>query len=52
VRPLLTSSDMLLKNWIVRFTVYPRQRFARRDQSAFKVKSILKGAEYEGKPFV
>lgn len=32
---------------IFRFTVYPRPRFARRDQAAFKVKSILKGTEYE-----
>ncbi|KAF9445879.1 Serine/threonine-protein kinase [Macrolepiota fuliginosa MF-IS2] len=29
------------------FAVYPRPRTARRDQAAFKVKSILKGAEYE-----
>ncbi|TFK64222.1 kinase-like protein [Pluteus cervinus] len=29
------------------FTVYPRLRAARRDQAAFKVKSILKGTEYE-----
>jgi translation initiation factor 2-alpha kinase 4 len=34
-----------------RFTVYPRPRTARRDQPAFKVKSILKGTEYEGKPW-
>jgi hypothetical protein len=33
-----------------RFTVYPRPRTARREQPAFKVKSILKGTEYEGKP--
>ncbi|KAL9715583.1 eukaryotic translation initiation factor 2-alpha kinase [Leucoagaricus gongylophorus] len=29
------------------FVVYPRPRTARRDQAAFKVKSILKGTEYE-----
>ncbi|KAF9457367.1 kinase-like domain-containing protein [Collybia nuda] len=29
------------------FTVYPRPRTSRRDQHAFKVKSILKGTEYE-----
>ncbi|PFH46932.1 hypothetical protein AMATHDRAFT_7250 [Amanita thiersii Skay4041] len=29
------------------FTVYPRPRTGRREQSAFKVKSILKGTEYE-----
>ncbi|KAG6330107.1 hypothetical protein ID866_8983 [Astraeus odoratus] len=29
------------------FTVYPRPRTGRRDQAAFKVKSILKGTEYE-----
>lgn len=33
---------------ILRFTVYPRHRTARRDQPAFKVKSVLKGSEYEG----
>ncbi|KAG6843182.1 hypothetical protein H0H93_001956, partial [Arthromyces matolae] len=27
------------------FTVYPRPRSARRDQAAFKVKSILRGSE-------
>lgn len=32
-----------------RFTVYPRPRTARQNQPAFKVKSILKGTEYEGK---
>ena len=31
-----------------RFIVYPRARTARRDQPAFKVKSILKGTEIEG----
>ncbi|KAH7905298.1 kinase-like domain-containing protein [Hygrophoropsis aurantiaca] len=29
------------------FAVYPRPRTARRDQPAFKIKSILKGTEYE-----
>ncbi|KXN81004.1 Serine/threonine-protein kinase gcn2 [Leucoagaricus sp. SymC.cos] len=29
------------------FAVYPRPKTARRDQAAFKVKSILKGTEYE-----
>lgn len=29
------------------FTVYPRPRSTRREQAAFKVKSILKGTEYE-----
>ncbi|THH28609.1 hypothetical protein EUX98_g5583 [Antrodiella citrinella] len=29
------------------FIVYPRPRTARRDQPAFKVKSVLKGTEYE-----
>ncbi|EKM74744.1 hypothetical protein AGABI1DRAFT_109872 [Agaricus bisporus var. burnettii JB137-S8] len=29
------------------FAVYPRPRNARRDQAAFKVKSVLKGTEYE-----
>jgi hypothetical protein len=32
-----------------RFTVYPRPRTIRREQPAFKVKSILKGTEYEGR---
>lgn len=31
-----------------RFIVYPRPRNARRDQPAFKVKSVLKGTEQEG----
>lgn len=31
----------------VRFIVYPRPRNARRDQPAFKVKSVLKSIEYE-----
>ncbi|KAJ7186042.1 hypothetical protein C8R46DRAFT_937688 [Mycena filopes] len=31
----------------VLFSVYPRPRTGRRDQLAFKVKSILKGTEYE-----
>ncbi|KAL0961127.1 hypothetical protein HGRIS_006101 [Hohenbuehelia grisea] len=29
------------------FTVYPRPRSARRDQPAYKVKSLLKGTEYD-----
>ncbi|OCH91731.1 Serine/threonine-protein kinase [Obba rivulosa] len=29
------------------FIVYPRARIARRDQPAFKVKSVLRGTEYE-----
>lgn len=37
--------------YLIRFTVYPRPRGARRDQPAFKVKSILKGNEYERKPY-
>lgn len=31
-----------------RFSVCPRTRSARRDQPAFKIKSILKGTEYDG----
>jgi eukaryotic translation initiation factor 2-alpha kinase 4 len=31
------------------FSVYPRTRSARRDQPAFRIKSILKGTEYDGK---
>ena len=31
-----------------RFSVCPRPRSARRDQPAFKIKSILKGTEYDG----
>jgi hypothetical protein len=31
-----------------RFTVYPRPRSVRRDQPAYKVKSVLKGTEYDG----
>lgn len=30
------------------FIVYPRPRISRRDQLAFKVKSVLKGTEHEG----
>jgi translation initiation factor 2-alpha kinase 4 len=33
---------------VIRFAIYPRPRTARREQAAFKVKSILKGTEYEG----
>lgn len=31
-----------------RFSVCPRPRSARRDQPAFRIKSILKGTEYDG----
>ena len=31
-----------------RFSVCPRTRAARRDQPAFRIKSILKGTEYDG----
>jgi eukaryotic translation initiation factor 2-alpha kinase 4 len=31
-----------------RFSVSPRTRAARRDQPAFRIKSILKGTEYDG----
>ena len=31
-----------------RFSVCPRTRSARRDQPAFRIKSILKGTEYDG----
>lgn len=37
---------------LIRFTVYPRPRTGRRDQPAFKVKSILKGTEYEGSVWI
>lgn len=37
---------LLLKPF--RFAVYPRPRSARRDLPAFKVKSVLKGTEYDG----
>jgi translation initiation factor 2-alpha kinase 4 len=33
---------------VARFSVCPRPRSARRDQPAFRIKSILKGAEYDG----
>ena len=33
---------------IRRFSVCPRPRSVRRDQPAFRIKSILKGAEYDG----
>jgi hypothetical protein len=36
---------------LTRFVVYPRPRATRRDQLAFKIKSVLKGTEYEGEPF-
>jgi len=32
-----------------RFSVCPRTRAARRDQPAFRIKSILKGTEYDGR---
>lgn len=35
-----------------RFAIYPRPRTARREQAAFKVKSILKGTEYESMIFL
>ncbi|KAG6864912.1 hypothetical protein C0991_006441 [Blastosporella zonata] len=38
--------DMCVREGIL-FTVYPRPRSARRDQAAFKVKSILKGSEID-----
>ncbi|KAF5376991.1 hypothetical protein D9615_007308 [Tricholomella constricta] len=38
--------DMCVREGIL-FTVYPRPRSTRRDQPAFKVKSILKGAEID-----
>ncbi|KAJ3727200.1 kinase-like domain-containing protein [Lentinula guzmanii] len=38
--------DMCAREGIL-FTVYPRPRAGRRDMAAFKVKSILKGTEYE-----
>jgi len=38
--------DMCAREGIL-FTVYPRPRAGRRDMTAFKVKSILKGTEYE-----
>ncbi|KAG6906507.1 hypothetical protein DXG01_013561 [Tephrocybe rancida] len=38
--------DMCAREGIL-FTVYPRPRSARRDQAAFKVKSILKGSEID-----
>jgi translation initiation factor 2-alpha kinase 4 len=38
--------DVCLREGIL-FTVYPRPRTGRRDQPAFKVKSVLKGTEYE-----
>lgn len=31
-----------------RFAIYPRPRTGRREQAAFRVKSILKGTEYDG----
>ena len=43
---IITAGNMLRRPHH-RFVVYPRPRNARRDQAAFKVKSILKGTEYE-----
>lgn len=40
------SDTLTLTN---RFIVYPRPRTARRDQLAFKVKSVLRGTEHEGR---
>ena len=34
--------------YVRRFSVCPRPRSARRDQPAFRIKSILKGTEYDG----
>jgi translation initiation factor 2-alpha kinase 4 len=36
------------KTTLFRFIVYPRPRATRRDQAAFKIKSVLKGTEYDG----
>lgn len=41
------AAENMLRRPHHRFVVYPRPRTARRDQAAFKVKSILKGTEYE-----
>jgi eukaryotic translation initiation factor 2-alpha kinase 4 len=49
VPSLSLIQNELLRHRTGRFIVYPRPRTARRDQSAFKVKSVLKGTEYEGK---
>ncbi|KAJ6576175.1 hypothetical protein DFH09DRAFT_1454036, partial [Mycena vulgaris] len=38
--------DICIREGVL-FSVYPRPRTGRRDQLAFKVKSILKGTEYE-----
>lgn len=43
---LLIIRFMMLIDY--RFTVYPRPRTARREMSDFKVKSVLRGTEYEG----
>ena len=40
---------LLTEGWFsFRFTVCPRPRTARRDQPAFKIKSILKGSDVNG----
>ncbi|TFK38831.1 hypothetical protein BDQ12DRAFT_605427 [Crucibulum laeve] len=41
-----SHTDVCAREGIL-FTVYPRPRVARRDLPAFKVKSILKGTEYD-----
>jgi hypothetical protein len=37
---------------IARFTVCPRPRMSKGSQTAFKVKSILTGTEYDGESFI
>ena len=44
----LISSPYRSNQAVSRFIVYPRPRATRRDQAAFKIKSVLKGTEYEG----
>lgn len=44
---MVITAGEFLRHPHYRFVVYPRPRTARRDQAAFKVKSILKGTEYE-----
>ncbi|KDQ55382.1 hypothetical protein JAAARDRAFT_37399 [Jaapia argillacea MUCL 33604] len=41
-----SHTDLCAREGIL-FTVYPRPRSVRRDQPAFKIKSVLKGTEYE-----
>lgn len=45
--PDVSNMRMTLMARIDRFIVYPRPRTAKRDQPAYKVKSVLKGAEYD-----